>query len=586
MVRWILFFSLIVGLLGCGGGGGESLSETAAPTSGEAARSRHIVRSEADASAFLSRATFGATAEEIDALVKLGDYESWLEKQFAAPPSYHMAWVLEHARGVGGVKDLRNDSEAWSDYSDALGRTERDAWWDIAVFGPDQLRQRVAFALSEILVVSREGPLGPFPDTRLSYYDVLVEHAFGNFGKLLRAVTYHPAMGRYLSYLGNDKTDPKVGNRPDENYAREVMQLFSIGLYRLRPDGTPVLENGRPLPTYTQHNVTEMAKVFTGLSDDNGEFPAEASFTTHHGRTAPMAAFENHHDRSAKEILPGVTLPAGGDTRTDIDRALDALFRHPNTAPFVAYRLIQRLVTDNPSPAYVARVAAVFEDNGRGVRGDLGAVVKAILLDEEALEGARTRPERFGKFREPMLYVTHLFRAFHARGGEHTLKQGDTPLYRYRSFNFNGTGYTRQEGALEALTVFNYFTPEDGPYALKKEGLVAPELQLYGKKGIDELLMGLIHRTDPIYRLFEITAELQLTAEAALARDKRYRDLVERLDLILCGGAMREDTKERVADYLRSHHGGTTGGEIIDDEKLVRLAVGLVMTSPDYALQR
>jgi hypothetical protein len=244
--------------------------------------------------------------------------------------------------------------------------------------------------------------------------------------------------------------------------------------------------------------------------------------------------------------------------------------------------LIQRLVTSNPSPAYVARVAEVFEDNGKGEHGDLRAVVRAILLDEEALHGAEKRPEIFGKFREPLLFFTHLFRAFHAQNGYHTLMQGDMPVYRYRSFNFNGTGYTRQEAPLEALTVFNYFTPEDAPYALKKEGIAAPELELYGKQGIDEVLMGIIHRNDSIYGLFEIDADLQLGKEIALAEEKRYGELVDRLDTILTGGHLSDSTREAILSYARAHvsDAGMSG------ELMARHLLGLVITSPDYAFQR
>jgi hypothetical protein len=575
---WVTVFLLMTG---CGGGGGGEVSSVEKET--DSGRSvRYAVASADEASAFLSRATFGATPEEIDRLVRLGDYDLWLQEQFREPPSYHMAWAEERAEGVGGVGDLKDHPEDWKRFSDALGYLQRDAWWDIAVHGRDQLRQRVAFALSEILVISRNGPLLTYPDARISYYDVLVRHAFDSYEELLKAVTYHPAMGKYLSYLGNAKAGTR-GAHPDENYAREVMQLFSIGLYRLDRDGRRLLRDGRPQPVYDQKDIEQMAKIFTGLTDDNGQFETEASFSSHHARTSAMVAVEEYHDRSEKRLFSeGRLVPAGGDTKGDIDKALHMLATHPNTAPFVSRRLIQRLVTSNPSPAYVERVAEVFEDNGKGERGDLGAVVRAILLDDEALHGARNRPEIFGKFREPLLYFTHLFRAFHAQDGYHILRQGDTPLYRYRSFNFNGTGYTRQEGPLEALTVFNYFTPEDAPYTLKKEGIAAPELELYGKQGIDEVLMGIIHKNDSIYGLFEISADLQLEKESALASGKRYGELLDRLDRILTAGHLSASTREAILSYARAH----ASDEGMSGEKMARHMLGLVITSPDYALQR
>jgi uncharacterized protein (DUF1800 family) len=545
------------------------------------------VASAQEASSFLARATFGATQEEIDTLVELNDYEKWIEDQFKKAPNYHMEWIHTHAKGIGAVPDLNASREDWKTYSDAFTYMQRDAWWDIVVNGDDQLRQRVAFALSEILVISRNGPLLTFPDARVSYYDLLVRDAFGTFETLLRDVTYHPAMGKYLSYLGNAKSHE--GSHPDENYAREVMQLFSIGLYQLNPDGSRKHDNGgNPLPTYDQNDIQQMAKVFTGLTDDNGKFEAEASFDTFRARTSPMVPDASEHDTTEKRFLLGTAvIPAGGDTRTDIDRAIHILAEHPNTAPFISRQLIQRLVTSNPSPQYIARVSAVFDDNGSGVRGDLKAVVKAILLDEEALHGEEIRPDTFGKIREPLLYVSHLFRAFHAQNGEHNLSQGDTPLYRYRSFNFNGTDFTRQEGPLEALTVFNYFTPDAAPYALKEQNLTAPELELYGKGGIDDLLMGLITKNEFVYKLFDITAELQLDAEIALAHAKRYDALLDRLDTVLVGGHLSLQTRQAILKYLQTYHNTTSDdGITIDDEHLVRYAIGLVMVSPDYALQR
>lgn len=574
VVRYMVFAGYSFLLFGCGGGSSISPEQN-----GTDEAVKQEVKSKLEASGFLSRATFGATAESIDALVVSNDYEKWIEEQFKKKPNYHMDWIHAHAKGIKGIADLKNNKEDWKKYSDGLAYMQRDAWWDIVVNGEDQLRQRVAFALSEILVISRNGPLLTFPDARVSYYDVLVEGAFGNFEKLIQNVTYHPAMGKYLSYLGNAKADPVVGSHPDENYAREVMQLFTIGLYMLDMDGSKTLKNAKPIPTYTQQDIREMAKVFTGLSDDNNQFSAEAAFSSFHARTAPMQADALYHDRSEKRILHAQKIiAAGGDTKTDINTALHMLFMHSSTAPFISRALIQRLVTSNPSPEYIERVATVFADNGRGVRGDLKALVKAILLDEEALRGKHD-PKTFGKFREPLLYVSHLFRAFHAQNGVHTLQQGDTKLYKYRSFNFNGTGMTRQEGALEALTVFNYFTPDDAPFAIKKQGLVAPELELYGKEGVDDVLMGLITKNSFVYQLYNITAELQLDTEKTLIHEKKYDALLDRLDLILTGGNLSTDTRNAIKKYMQEH-------TALDDETLVRYTIGLVMTSPDYALQR
>ncbi len=584
-----MFFRMILSILslfiigGCGGSNGSKI-KSESKNNNTTTITKYSIKSLQDASSFLQKATFGSSQKDIDNLVKLNDYEKWIDEQFKIKPTYHMDWIYSHAIGVKGVDNLKDNSEDWQRYSDALLSMQRDAWLDIAVNSKDQLRQRVAFALSEIFVISKNGPLDVFPDARVSYYDILVKDAFSNFEKLLQDVTYHPAMGKYLSFLGNKKHDPKIGNHPDENYAREVMQLFSIGLYQLNIDGTKKSKNGKLLATYNQKDIQEMAKIFTGLSDDNGDFDAEASFDTYHSRTSPMVAFEQMHDKSEKKILLSKkVIPKNQSTKSDINLAIKYLANHPNTAPFISRQLIQRLVTSNPSKEYIKRVANVFNSNSKGKRGDLKAVIKAILLDKEAFKSKNTNR---GKFREPLLYVTHLFRAFHAKGKEHILKQEDEKLYKYKSYNLNGTGLTKQEGPLEALTVFNYFTPNDAPYKLKERNLVAPELTIYGKKGIDELIMGLITKNSFVYKLFDISAELDIKDEIALANEKDYNSLIERLNLILTANNLSIESKKIIKNFMIKNHNKTLDGYKIDDERLVRYIIGLIMTSPDYALQR
>ncbi|MFK5925591.1 MAG: DUF1800 domain-containing protein [Desulfuromusa sp.] len=576
IIYYIFFgvFSLFVA--GCGGGGGSGQSSG---TAGGTTQPTRGVASEQEAAAFLSRSSFGATQEQIDALVAAENYEQWFDAQFALSPNFHTDWAETHARGINGTGDLKDNPEDWRVYSGALSYLQRDAWWDIVVNGEDQLRQRVAFALSEIMVISKFGSLINEPDARMSYYDLLVRNALGNFKTLLKEVTYHPAMGKYLTYLGNAKADPNKGNHPDENYAREVMQLFTIGLFQLNLDGSIKLDGqGKPLPTYLQQDIEEMAKVFTGLSDQNSFFFAGDGGSTHFSRTQPMIPYGQHHDSSSKHIL-GQIIAAGGSTDADIDQAIDILFNHPNTGPFIARRLIQRLVTSNPSPQYVQRVATVFNDNGQGERGDLKEVVKALLLDEEAFDGVESRAQTFGKAREPLLFVAHLLRAFHAQKGMNTLYQGADALYEYSSYNLHGTGYTQQEGPLEALTVFNYFTPDDAPYSLKKEGLVAPEFEVFGTSGLHQMLMGLINKDGFIYGTHNLTAELQLGAEKSLLDAGKYDELLSRLNILLVGGQMSDYSKNAIKTYIEQDAD-------IESDKLVRYVIGLIMISPDYAIQR
>ncbi len=570
-------FIVITLIAGCGGGsssptGTSGTTETFGTT--EITETKPLVSKVAStqqASALLSRATFGARAQEIESLATKGNYDQWFEAEFAKMPSYHIAWIENNTIGVNGVGDLKDNPENWRQHSDMLTIMQQDAWWDIVVNGDDQLRQRVAFALSEIMVISRFGPLVNNPDSRMSYYDLLVKNAFGNFETLLQDVTYHPAMGRYLSYLGNGKADPEKGNHPDENYAREVMQLFTIGLYQLNLDGSKKLgTDGQPLPTYDQTDIEEMAKVFTGLSSQNDYFGSRSGASTYKSRTAPMVAYDKYHQEGEKVIL-GQTI-SGSDTKTDINKALNILFNHSNTGPFIAKRLIQRLVTSNPSADYIGRVSMAFNDNGQGKRGDMKAVIKAILLDEEAFDGD---VQTSGKVREPLLFVSNLFRAFHAKND--VIKLWDR--YQYSAYNFHGTGYLKQQSEpLAALTVFNYFTPDDAPYSLKKEGLVAPEFKVFGK-GLHQVLMGLINKNGFVYRHYNITAELQLDTEKSLLEAKKYDELLDHLDTLLLAGKMSDYTKSAIKSYIEQH-------ENLESDILARYVIGLVMTSPDYAVQR
>jgi uncharacterized protein (DUF1800 family) len=566
--NFILSTITITLLIGCGGGGSSS------STVGSSQGTKTLLISEKDASTFLARSTFGTTMQEIENLTNKKNYEKWIQTQFTKTPSYHIKWAKDHAIGIDTIGDLKDNPEDWEKHSDSLSFLQRDAWWDIAVFADDQLRQRVAFALSEIMVISKFGPLINYADARMSYYDVLVKNAFGNFETLLQEITYHPAMGRYLSYLGNPKAEDGKINHPDENYARELMQLFTIGLYELNLDASKKTDSeGKYLPTYTQKDIEDMSKIFTGLTDQNDFFFASDGASSHKSRTEPMIAVENYHDKSEKLIL-GHTIPAGGDTKTDINLAIKHLFNHPNTGPFIAKRLIQRLVTSNPSPEYIKHVALAFNDNTQGVRGDLKAVVKAILLYEED-----TSSDTFGKLKEPLLSISHLFRAFNVQKSENILYQGNEKIYKYSSFNFNGTGYTSQEGALEAFTVFNYFTPEAAPFSLKKDGLAAPEFEVYGIGKFHQLLMGLINKDSFIYDTYNITAELQLEKEKTLLENKKYHELLDRLNILLLGGNMSLITKTAIKTYISNHTN-------LSSDILTRHVISLMMTSPDFAIQR
>ena len=538
-------------------------------------KSAHVPADAAQASRFLARSTFGPTLAGIDRLMKMGSYEAWLEDQFGQPPSFHLDWMRDRLPGI-----------EWRTYCDLVHTAKRDGWWDIAVHGPDQLRQRVAFALSEIMVVSQYGPLINEPDGLASFYDVLVRNAFGNFRTLLEEVTLHPMMGKYLSYLGNAKADdPVAGSHPDENYAREVMQLFTIGLYRLNRDGTTINDpqTGLPLPTYNQADIREMARIFTGWSDDNGGyfFVGEGD-NTHHARTSPMVSFPEHHDTGAKHILD-TDFPAGQSAEQDLKQALDLLFNHPNVGPFIARRLIQRLVTSNPSPAYIERVAAAFNDNGHGVRGDMKAVIKAILLDPEALAGPEQDPHTFGKVREPLLCISHLWRAFQAQNRECARRGEDenSPVYHYNCFHFEAArSFLEQNAAHESLTVFNWFTPDDGPADLKDLQLVSPERMVLGIDGLHSLLLSFILETYT-YETYEVAAHLDVSAEIRDLERGDYDAMLDRLNLLLLGGTMDDGLRQVLHDYI-----ATNNGPDVDRDFLARNIIALIFSSSQYAVQR
>lgn len=366
------------------------------------------------AARFLTQATFGASPGDIAAVQALG-YAGWISNQFSLPVSHHLPIVLAN----------RNPNPT-QPYPSSLAF---NTWWQQSVTAPDQLRQRVAFALSEIMVVSENGVLADYYANGLSsYYDTLLDNAFGNYRNLLEAVTLHPVMGVYLNMQGNSYGSIITGVHANENYAREINQLFSIGLNRLWPDGTLVLNSQNSLvPTYNQSVVSGFAQVFTGwnyyqTNQANGRLPG--NFYPPSNYTNPMVLVPSHHDLGTKLVLDNVMLPAAWGNQAvpsttndaycsqDLEKALNAIFNNPNVGPFICRQLIQRLVTSNPSRDYLYRVVQKFNDDGTGVRGNLQAVITAILLDYEARSPAMLTESTYGKQREPLLKVTGVARAF------------------------------------------------------------------------------------------------------------------------------------------------------------------------------
>ena len=507
-----------------------------------------------DAARFLTQATFGPTRSEIDALTG-GSISAWLDAQLALPFTSQRAALLADYNAFGGLPSNGG----------IFAQNRLAAWWKTVLTAPDQLRQRVAFALSELFVVSDVSLGQPYTEGLANYYDVLGRDAFGNFRQLLTDVTLSPIMGNYLSSLRNAKADPVAGTSPDENYAREVMQLFTIGLNKLQPDGTLVLDDtGLPVPTYDQTTVTEMAKVFTGWA-----YPStnpNAFKTAHADFIDPMQLYPAYHDDTEKHIVNDTTLPAGQGGDADLAGALDALFNDPNTGPFVCRQLIQRLVTSNPSPAYVYRVAQVFADDGTGTRGNLAAVVRAILTDYEARSPDVAANTGFGKLKEPLLRATALLRGFAA-----TPKNG-----RYSGTLFFTPDEYLAEAPLRSPTVFNFFHPDyvlPGPLAAA--GLVAPEFEITSSTyavSVPNYLRSLI------FTNANSAEQLDLSAEQSLAATPTA--LVDHLNLVLCSGHLPAAAEDSIVSTLSALPTNTSTLERAET------AVLLVATSPAAAMQK
>lgn len=442
---------LATALVACGGGGSSP------PTTPPPTQPPPTGISKAEAYRFLNQATFGATTAEAQTVITLG-YEAWIDQQLQRPVSLELPYVQQAFAGYPPGADITR-----------LHEDRVDVWLQHALHAPDQLRQRVAFALSQIMVISQSSALIGYPWGCTSYYDMLAQNAFGNFRDLMENVTLHPAMGVYLSMLGNQKPDAARNIRPDENYARELMQLFTIGLVELNPDGSVRTDAaGQAIPTYDQEVVQGFAHVYTGWTYA-GAPSFDTAFPTIANQIVAMQAYPEQHATIAKRVLSYTgaamnVIPAGQSPEADLDAALDNIFNHPNVAPFIATRLIQHLVTSNPSPQYIERVALKFDDDGSGKRGNLAAVVKAVLLDPDAR--AVPTSATAGRLKEPLLRLTQVWRAYGASStsGKYNVQ--------------NITGLIGQ-GPLQAPSVFNFFSPFYAPPGeIANQGLVAPEMQL------------------------------------------------------------------------------------------------------------
>ena len=527
---------------------------------------------------FLSQATLGANRQYIEEVAAM-DFEAWIDSQFdidyvsmfdATNSAYDQALDI-FVQGGGNPEDFFGPF--WPHYN--------YAFWHHNMLNEDLLRQRVALALSEIFVISARSELGDYGDGLGAYYDILQEHAFGNYEDLMLDVTLSPMMGKYLSHFNNPLEITALNIHPDENYAREIMQLFSIGLYELNMDGSQVLDSGdNPIPTYDNDNIKEFAQVFTGLGPgeimDNPWVP-DAQFGIDFYLTIksePMVMYEEWHDQSAKELLNGFVIPAGQDGMDDIEMTVNHLFNHSNVGPFVALRLIQNMVKSNPSPQYIENVANAFNDNGSGVRGDLRAVIKAVLLDEEARSCAWLNESYHGKLRAPFMRFLQFARA----------NDKATPDGLYWNTGYEFLQLTDQ-GPLAAPSVFNFYTPFYQPAGdIADAELVAPEFQIHNSR-TSVGFMNMLFSWNNYALLWDWesgTSDVYLDYNALEPLAREPEVLVNHLDVVYTNGQMTEETREIIKNTISQLETSNVGFDYLLFR--VRMAHYLTLVSPDYAI--
>jgi len=593
------------------------------------AQETSLLNAEQSNSRFLTQATFGPKVGEIKDVFQLG-FSGWFLEQTLKPASYQTPIV--------------------EGYSELEVHTSGMAFWKNAVAADDQLRQRMAFALSQIFVISdfSENELFDYPAAVSTYQDLLIKHAFGNYRDLLEAVTYSPAMGFYLTYMGNEKGDKQTGRVPDENYAREILQLFSIGQVRLNMDASPVLDaQGQAMETYTNRDVTGLAKVFTGLNlseahlkeededfrddgfnddfrDSDGfefddedfegdfgdDFNSEDAFFAENEEeeeeddfdetayTVPMQVFEDSHSELEKAFL-GLTIPANTKAKESISMALDKIFMHPNVPPFISRQLIQRFVTSNPSPQYIERVAYSFASgyfelpNGETVgtykRGDLKATLAAILFDEEARNDKADTS--FGKVREPILRFTAWARAFEV--------EEVTPMYIFDLWDTSRSTALGQH-PYRSPSVFNFYQPDHMAYGTKTgmANLAMPELQLVNSTTIPSYINFMSFFINREMRSREYVEEF-----AEFAKEDELDLDIKQVKHSFYSPYKRESQLAHNPDALIAHldtlltYGRLspqTKGRIAkainlvpkrDKQRRVEIAILMVMTAPEFLVQ-
>ncbi len=538
-----------------------------------------------EACRFLTQAAFGPDADastdadilpqNVASVMSLG-FDKWIDDQAKRPLGLHQPYLDYLIRAKVKVYSQHKVQSWWRR---VMGVSS--LYPGAPAQSADPLRQRLAFALSEIFVISDHlEALGNEPVGMLNYYDVLVRGAFGNFRDLLFKVATHPCMGEYLSHLKNAKADPDAGTFPDENFAREIMQLFTIGLWELDEYGERKLAaNGEAIPTYDNATITNMARAFTGFSFSGPK--ANDFWYPPSNYKLPMKMWDEFHDMAPKTLLKGVVLPArtastpdkGTAGMLDVNAAIDCLFNHPNTGPFICKQLIQRFVTSNPSKEYVKRVADKFANNGSNVRGDMKAVIKAILLDTEARSPAMLASATFGKMKEPYLRTVNFARAFNARS-----TSGSYRMEYLRDVHF--------QEPLSAVSVFNFFKPGYSPAGpLSDAGLVAPEFQILNTISAVALPNYYSQVFSQGFNRYGDSNSAYIVRPQLANELKLYGDvpaLMRRLDLVLTGGTLPPEQHQIIREAVEAIPVGSYNWK----NERIQLAVYLIVTSPEAAILR
>ncbi len=544
----------------------------------------------------LTQASFGASVDDVDTLIELG-VENWIDWQINIP---HRSF-FDHYKEIFdtvSVWSLAVDSE-FNPNSYRRSDLVTYTFFDKMFSDSDRLRQKAAFALTQIFVINRMDGINGLAFGIADYYDIFYSGAFGNYREMIEEMAYHPIMGRYLSHFKNQKTNNE-GARPDENFAREIMQLFTIGLHELNNDGTLKLDSGgKTIPTYNIHDVEEMAKVFTGLSGGALAFyspvpngvPAFNMNDSHVDYTARMAMYTEHHETSGKNIFDNdLIIPANQSGEQDIEDVLDYLFNHPNVGPFISLRLIQQLVKSNPSPQYINRVATVFNDNGNGVRGDMGAVFKVILTDKEARD-CELLNATSGRMLQPIERLTNLMFALDMKTPSGKFWFDDRSYYFYLHTD---------QAFLSSPSVFNFFSPfyvhDD---CVADNDMYSPEFQLLTSRtaiSYINMLNGFIHGF-----LFKYSNHTKVETVSQVIRTNGNTDdtpylnydplvdvliadgtngLMDYLNLIFCRGQLSDISKTIIVNTLNDYQ--QLDG--LDNIKLVKEAIYFIMLTPDYLI--